>query len=187
MSQTALTTFLESCNELKANDLQPADAVKKTMPLMVKLLEHADEFIKPEHLEANDDHYARHPIFICDEGQLSLFSMVWKPGQWTGVHDHGTWGVVAILSGHLAEQNYLRTDHKGETDSGIVLKEGGLTILPKGAVTSFVPNPDHIHKTGVPSNYEKTVSLHLYGREMKNCNAYDIEKGIRQPMQLEYN
>jgi hypothetical protein len=33
-----------------------------------------------------------------------------------------------------------------------------------GAATTFVPNPDYIHMTGVPASRPRCISLHLYGR-----------------------
>ena len=49
-----------------------------------------------------------------------------------------------------------------------------MILLGRGAVTSFVPNPDHIHITGVPLDRPRAVSLHLYGRMMSSFNTYDV-------------
>jgi len=35
--------------------------------------------------------------------------LVWLPGQWTPVHDHGSWGVVGLVRGVL-ENYYLPGD-----------------------------------------------------------------------------
>jgi predicted metal-dependent enzyme (double-stranded beta helix superfamily) len=29
------------------------------------------------------------------------------PGQWTPVHDHGSWGVVGVVEGVLEERSYV--------------------------------------------------------------------------------
>ena len=68
-----------------------------------------------------------------------------------------------------------------------VLVEGGTILLNHGAVTSFVPNPDHIHVTGVPAERSRAVSLHLYGRMMNSFNTYDIAAGTRRRVMLEHN
>lgn len=60
------------------------------------------------------------------------------------------------------------------------LMRGGGTFLPEGAVTTFVPNPDHIHVTGVPEGGASAVSLHLYGRNMNSFHIYDLASGSRQ-------
>ena len=67
------------------------------------------------------------------------------------------------------------------------LRISGVVLLGSGAVTSFVPNPDHIHVTGVPQGRARTVSLHLYGRMMSSFNIYDVEAGTRRPVEMAHN
>ncbi len=55
-----------------------------------------------------------------------------------------------------------------------------MILLNPGSVTSFVPNPDHIHMTGVAEDREMCVSLHLYGRNMNSFHTYDVVAGTRQ-------
>jgi hypothetical protein len=68
-----------------------------------------------------------------------------------------------------------------------VLARGGIVLLPPGAVTSFVPNPDHIHVTGVPAERPRAVSLHLYGRTMNDFNLYDVAAGTRRRVNVTHN
>ena len=64
---------------------------------------------------------------------------------------------------------------------------GGTVLLGHGAVTSFVPNPDHIHVTGVPAGRARAVSLHLYGRMMSSFNVYDVAAGTRRRIHVAHN
>ena len=52
---------------------------------------------------------------------------------------------------------------------------------------SFVPNPDHIHLTGVPADRRRAVSLHLYGRTMSSFNVYDLETRSRRRIEVAHN
>jgi hypothetical protein len=72
-------------------------------------------------------------------------------------------------------------------DKDIDLVRGGVILLAPGAITSFVPNPDHIHITGVPAERPRAVSLHLYGRTMNSFNIYDVAAGTRKRVELEHN
>jgi hypothetical protein len=54
-------------------------------------------------------------------------------------------------------------------------------------VTSFVPNPDHIHVTGVAPDRPRAVSLHLYGRNMNSFYLYDVAAGTRRKVNLDHN
>jgi len=62
-----------------------------------------------------------------------------------------------------------------------------VTLLGSGSVTSFVPNPDHIHITGVSADHPQAVSLHLYGRNMNSFHLYDVAAGTRRSVNLEHN
>lgn len=87
----------------------------------------------------------------------------------------------------LEERNFVRLSPDQGADEGIQLVRGGVILLGRGAVTSFVPNPDHIHITGVPPERERVVSLHLYGRMMNSFNAYDIAAGTRRLVNVAHN
>ena len=91
------------------------------------------------------------------------------------------------MEGVLEERNYVRLSPDREADEGIHLVRGGVILLGHGAVTSFVPNPDHIHVTGVPLERSRAVSLHLYGRLMNSFNTYDISSGTRQRVSVKHN
>lgn len=179
-SKNTLERFLQDCRELIDSCQSPADCVATLSPLMFQLLKSHKTFLKPHHLLSHPDRYERNAIYIDKDNQLSLFAIVWLPGQWTPIHDHGTWGLVGVLEGVLEERNYIRVDRQiNETDKGIELVRGGVTMLTPGAVTSFVPNPDHIHITGNSHSSQRIISLHLYGHAMAGFNTYDIETKSR--------
>ena len=179
-----LEEFLDETRAIIKEFVQPADIVLECAPLMHELLPNAEAFLSDEHLCPSAEHYARNLVYAQDDGQLSLFTMVWEPGQWTPVHDHGTWGLVGVISGSLTERNMIRTDAQEREDHGIILRRGGVTLLGPGSVATFVPNPDHIHRTGVPRRGRRAVTLHLYGRHMNKYNVYDLELGRRTPVDV---
>ena len=183
----SLQAFVSQAAARTRDRSDPADCVLALAPLMLELIERATTFLEPRHYRSDSNHYARNLVYDAPDGSLSLYTLVWLPGQWTPVHDHGSWGVVGILEGVLEERNYVRLSPDRGADSGIDLVRGGVILLGRGAVTSFVPNPDHIHVTGVPSERSRAVSLHLYGRMMDSFNTYDLSSGTRQRVSLEHN
>lgn len=170
--------FLEDCRGAATGE--PADCVAAIAPLMQRLLASADAFLTPAHLRADPRSYARNAICLPPDGRLSLYALVWSPGQWTPVHDHGSWGVVGVVRGVLEERSFLSPAGAIAGDSGIRLERGGMVLLGPGSVSTFVPNPDHIHVTGVPETRETAVSLHLYGRTMNAFHVYDVAAGTRR-------
>lgn len=190
MTSSTLPDFIAACRS-RAEGRVPADCVDAIAPLMRELLGEAGSFLKPEHTREDPEGYARNLVYEAEDGQLSLFALVWRPGQWTPVHDHGTWGVVGVLEGALEERNYLRCDKNQDRregcDQGIDLQRGGVILMTPGTVTSFVPNPDHIHMTGVSAEQPRAVSLHLYGRALHDFHVYDPEAGTRKLIQVSHN
>jgi hypothetical protein len=61
------------------------------------------------HYRSDPAHYARNLVYAAPDASLSLYALVWSPGQWTPVHDHCCWGVVGVLEGVLEERSYVRT------------------------------------------------------------------------------
>lgn len=179
MDHYGLDEFIADCRCVSEMHADPADCVSAVAPLMERLLEGGCSFLRPEHFRSDPVHYARNAIYISADEQLSLFALVWLPGQWTPVHDHGSWGVVGVLRGLLEERSLMAVDGGITADHGIRLKRGGVLLLKEKSISSFVPNPDHIHMTGVPQARAMAVTLHLYGRNMNSFHIYDVEKGTR--------
>ncbi len=187
MTAPALDHFIAQALAQSRASPAPADSVQALAPLMLDLIDAAGTFLEPQHFQSNPAHYTRNLIYAAPDDSLSLYALVWLPGQWTPVHDHGSWGVVGIVEGVMEERSYVRLSPDRGADSGIELVRGGVILLGRGAVTSFVPNPDHIHITGVPPQRPRAVSLHLYGRTMNSFHMYDVAAGTRQRVDVAHN
>jgi len=187
MALPTLESFISHTAARIRENAYPADCVLAIAPLMLELLEQASAFLTPLHYRSDPHHYTRNLVFSTPDASLSLYTLVWLPGQWTPVHDHGSWGVVGVLEGVLEERNYVRLSPDSGANDDARLARGGVILLGRGTVTSFVPNPDHIHVTGVPLERPRAVSLHLYGRTMNDFNIYDVAAGTRQRINVEHN
>lgn len=179
-AEYSVDAFVADCRAAACDCPDAADCVEAIAPLMARLVGGAKTFLKPAHYRSDPAHYARNAVYIAPDRTLSLYTLVWLPGQWTPVHDHGSWGVVGVIDGMLEERAYMSVDGEIQRNDGIRLKRGGMVLLPPGAVTTFVPNPDHIHRTGVPVDRGPVVSLHLYGRMMSSFHVYDVDGGTRE-------
>ena len=186
-TQAPLDEFIAQAVVRSREHPAPADCVLALAPLMLDLLGSAKQFLRPQHYRSDPSGYTRNLIHATDDRSLSLYSLVWLPGQWTPIHDHGSWGVVGVVEGVLEERSYVRMSQDREADDNIELVRGGVVLLGRGAVTTFVPNPDHIHVTGVPVERSRAVSLHLYGRMMSNFNTYDLATRTRRRITVAHN
>jgi predicted metal-dependent enzyme (double-stranded beta helix superfamily) len=187
MTPAPLESFITQAVARSREQTEPADCVLALAPLMFDLIGHAQDFLKPQHYQSGPNGYTRNLIYEAPDHSLSLYALVWLPGQWTPVHDHGSWGVVGVVEGVLEERSYVRLSPDRGADADIELARGGTILLGRGAVTSFVPNPDHIHITGVPNERPRAVSLHLYGRMMSSFNIYDVPSRTRRRIEVAHN
>jgi predicted metal-dependent enzyme (double-stranded beta helix superfamily) len=187
MLPPVLENFIAQALARSGPQREPADCVLALAPLMLSLVEQAESFLQPAHYRSSASGYTRNLVYEAPDRSLSLYVLVWLPGQWTPVHDHGSWGVVGVLEGVLEERSYVRLSPESGLDADIDLVRGGTVLLQRGSVTSFVPNPDHIHMTGVPAERPRAVSLHLYGRTMSSFNLYDVAARSRRRIDVAHN
>ena len=77
--------------------------------------------LPPEAKVGSEHCYQRHCIHEDPAGRFCVGSFVWKPGQETPVHDHSCWGVVGVVRGSLASDNFV-ADRLGQLASGVDLR-----------------------------------------------------------------
>ena len=118
MTSPALDTFVAESIRLSSALDDPADCVLALAPLMLQLIGEAGTFLEPQHFMSHPDHYARNLVYAAPDDSLSLYTLVWMPGQWTPVHDHGSWGVVGVVEGVLEERSYVRLSPDRGADTG---------------------------------------------------------------------
>src|SRR5204863_356084 len=96
--------------------------------LMLDLLEGAETFLEPRHYRSDPAGYTRNLIYAAPDKGLSLYALVWLPGQWTPVHDHGSWGVVGVHEGVLEERSYVRISPDREVEESSPGRSAQLTV-----------------------------------------------------------
>ena len=118
---------------------------------------------------AGTETYARHLLARCPTTHVSLFAVVWRRGQVSPVHDHGTWGVISVVEGSLFEERW-------EIGATPQLACRASVSLAAGQVESFTDRPTYVHRVTARTD---ALSLHLYGDEVASYHAYDPTTGDR--------
>lgn len=175
-----ISEFVSACGAVASTTDEPGFCVAEIAPMMMGLAAAGADLLTADQQRDDPLSYARNAVHLGGPGDISLFALVWRPGQWTPIHDHGTWGVVGVLQGMLEERAFLPTPESVGQEANIKLQEGGIVLLSAGSVSTFVPNPDHIHVTGVPDTREPAISLHLYGRALNSFHIYNRAAGTRR-------
>jgi predicted metal-dependent enzyme (double-stranded beta helix superfamily) len=88
---------------------------------------------------------------------LTVQTVTFAPGTRSNIHNHGTWGVVAVLKGQEKNTFWQRTPSPESPDR---IEPTGEIILSPGDIVSFTP--DAIHSVQVVGD-EPTVTFNVYG------------------------
>ena len=109
--------------------------------------------------------------YLCYKDQdhgFVVMLMAWGPGDETPIHDHGTWGVEAILTNELLVTSYSESEIDPQPLTSRILKAG--------QVMYNIPPDRDVHRVSNPCD-TMTISMHLYGKEMSNNRQFIPGKG----------
>ncbi|MEH1816228.1 MAG: cupin [Nostoc sp.] len=93
---------------------------------------------------------------------LTVQTVTFAPGTRSNIHNHGTWGIVAVLKGQEKNTFWRRTNSPEFQDK--IEATGEVTLFP-GDIISFTP--DAIHCVEAVGD-EPTVTFNIYGETDPN-------------------
>jgi predicted metal-dependent enzyme (double-stranded beta helix superfamily) len=147
-------TDLEDILKQENSDRRRLEAI---MPLVRKLLNNNTWLLTDYDLPDPDLGWSVTTLYDEPDFPLTVQTVAWSPGQISPIHNHGTWGLVALISGQ--EKNiFWQENHP--SDSTLEIEMVGELVISPGDIISFLPNTIHqIEALGE----EPTVSFNLYG------------------------
>ena len=83
--------------------------------------------------------------------------VTWAPGSRSTIHNHATWGLVALLGGQEKNHFWRRSP---TADAPHRLEPAGELLMSPGDIITFTPGA--IHQVE-PIGDEPTISFNLYG------------------------
>jgi predicted metal-dependent enzyme (double-stranded beta helix superfamily) len=98
-----------------------------------------------------------HFLYREHDFPITIQMVAWQPGHQSPIHNHGTWGLVAIVDGQERNRLWQRQPHVDFPDhitptQELVLNPGDIIALTADAIHSVEPLGD-----------EPTISFNLYG------------------------
>jgi predicted metal-dependent enzyme (double-stranded beta helix superfamily) len=104
------------------------------------------------------DRAVGHTLHVEPDGSFSIIAVVWRPGQFTRIHDHTTWCVFGVIQGVEHEDVY-------DADLNLIGSSDGVL----GDVNGFAPPGDihRVHNTGE----EVAVSIRIYGTDVTRVGS----------------
>src|SRR5215208_4352812 len=111
------------------------------------------DVLTPEQRLGSPDGYRGHTLYVEPDGSFSIVGLVWRPGQFTRIHDHLTWCVFGVIQGVEHEELYdANLNLIGRSDNCV------------GDVSGFAP-PGDIHRVHNTSD-TAAISVHVYGTDV---------------------
>jgi predicted metal-dependent enzyme (double-stranded beta helix superfamily) len=126
--------------------------------MLVRRLIANSYWVRSQHLEPNPK-TGTSVVLLYDElgFPLTVQTVTFAPGTTSNIHNHGTWGVVAVLKGK--EKNTFWRRNSDSKSSGQIEQTGEITLSP-GDIVSFTP--DAIHSVQAVGD-QPTVTFNIYG------------------------
>lgn len=128
-----------------------------------------------------------HLLYTDPHGEFFIISVVFPQGTSSGVHYHGAWGVIGILTGTDEETKYARDDRPEDIAIGqsCELRQVEKIFSPAGTITCLRPPLEGFHRVRAAGN-ETGVSIHILGGTPAThphffCNG-DTKKLVDFPM-----
>jgi 3-mercaptopropionate dioxygenase len=115
------------------------------------------DLLRPDQREPAPEAYRTHVLYVDPDGEFSITSVVWRPGQSTVIHDHVAWCVVGVYVGTEEETVYRLVD-------GAYLVPAGHLVNREGTAGYFAP-PGDIHSVRNAGD-GTVISIHVYGADI---------------------
>ncbi|WZB72916.1 cysteine dioxygenase family protein [Achromobacter xylosoxidans] len=107
-------------------------------------------------------HYRQYLLYCDPRERYSVVSFVWGIGQRTPIHDHMTWGVIAMLRGAERAERYERA---------APMRLLGESVLLPGDVDRVSPRLGDIHRVSNACDDRVSISIHIYGGNIERIRA----------------
>lgn len=170
-----LYRFLTELEDLLAHTQDDVKRLAAIAPLVRKLLI-SSYWLQMEYKEPDPKTgWGVHFLYREYQFPLTVQMVSWSPGTRSTVHNHATWGLVALLGGQEKNRVWRRVPsaehpHKIELAEEIVLSPGDIVTFTPGAIHQVEPLGE-----------EPTISFNLYGvTDRQNRFTFDLEKHTAQ-------
>ncbi len=150
-----LYRFLTELEDILEREPDDALRVQAIIPLVRKLLI-SSYWLQMEHDPPSEKTgWSVKFLYREHEYPITVQMVVWAPGSASTIHNHATWGIVAIIGGQ--EKNTFWTKDSGSSEA---ITPAGEKMLYPGDIIGFTSNA--VHQVA-PVGDEPTISFNLYG------------------------
>ena len=164
---------LLTCIKQAMSTKAPQEITEKIKVGLEEIISSHNICLPSEALSPSKDCYARRLVHHDEKLGFVVVAMTWGPNQGTPIHDHdGIWCVEGVIKGQMEVTQYEIVDSKNTL---VKLKETGRIAAGVGGAGALIPPYEHHKLTNMLTN-EPSITLHIYGGDIKKCTAF-IEQG----------
>lgn len=155
---TEVDNVLENLEDGEVRDLETSQVFLSKIRLLVRKLITNSYWIQTQYLEPCPETGTSVMMLYDELGfPLTVQTVTFARGITSAIHNHGTWGIVAVLKGQEKNTFWRRTN---DPDLPNKIEQIGEKVLNPGDIISFTP--DAIHSIEAVSE-EPTITFNLYG------------------------
>ena len=157
-----LYRFLTDLEDILERVKDDRERLNLICPLVRRLL-NSSEWLQMNYL-LPDPETGWSVLMLYDEPDfpITVQTVVWAPGSISPIHNHGCWGIVALLSGQEKNTFWQRSPSSEFSDR---IEPVSDRLLNSGDIICLMP--DTIHHLEAIGN-EPTISFNLYGETNYN-------------------
>jgi len=137
--------------------------------LLSQLIRH-DDWLPDVFTQPHPERYQQYLLHCDPLERFSVVSFVWGPGQRTPVHDHTVWGMVGVMRGAEACEEFAL-----QPATGRLLPKGTHEIGP-GGIDLVSPCVGDIHSVSNAFADRASVSIHVYGANIGAVKRHTYER-----------
>jgi predicted metal-dependent enzyme (double-stranded beta helix superfamily) len=162
MAQYTLQDLAADVQRMVEQHVDVRERVRAITPYLERWMANPD--LAPEHREPCGGRACGHLLHTAPDGSFFIISVVFPPGTSSGVHYHGSWGVIGVVSGVDEETKYTRPEGPASPSVGerCELRQTAKRRFPPGSITYLLPPDEGYHRVRAVGE-ETGVSLHILG------------------------
>jgi predicted metal-dependent enzyme (double-stranded beta helix superfamily) len=165
-----LYRFLTDLEDILAEVPDDRSRLELICPLVRHLLTSSEWLQMNFSLPDSDTGWSVVTLYDEPDFEITVQNVAWSPGSISPIHNHGTWGVVALLDGQEKNTLWQRSPTAQYPDQ---IKAVGEVLLQPGDIIGLLP--DAIHQVEALGQ-EPTISFNLYGKtDYDRRWEFDIE------------
>jgi predicted metal-dependent enzyme (double-stranded beta helix superfamily) len=153
-----LQTFIQDLDRITREETSGERITERVATLLGRLVKDPSS-IPPEYRKSTPQSRGRYMLHRAP--RFNVTSVIWRPGDTAGAHNHETWGVIGVIDNEIEETRY----RVSETGPGKAkLEVASVTRHKPGAVSRLIPG-DEVHRMHNPTRRD-TVEIHVYGKDL---------------------